>query len=65
MRTRAGPLNRWLDALKAAGAGMIFREKVSGERADRPQLTKLMAGLKTAREMGFEGSVCAAAILSH
>ena len=47
MRTRAGPLNRWLDALKAAGAGMIFREKVSGARADRPQLTKLKAGLKT------------------
>jgi DNA invertase Pin-like site-specific DNA recombinase len=28
-------------------AGTIFREKVSGARADRPQLAKLMAGLKT------------------
>ena len=30
----------------SAGAGTIFREKVSGARADRPQLAKLMAGLK-------------------
>jgi Resolvase, N terminal domain len=29
-----------------AGADLVFREKVSGVRADRPQLAKLMAGLK-------------------
>jgi DNA invertase Pin-like site-specific DNA recombinase len=36
-----------LEALKAAGAEMIYREKISGARADRPQLAKMMAGLKT------------------
>jgi len=35
-----------LMALQAAGAETIYREKISGARADRPQLAKLMAGLK-------------------
>jgi DNA invertase Pin-like site-specific DNA recombinase len=35
-----------LEALKAAGAETIYREKISGARADRPQLAKLMAALK-------------------
>jgi DNA invertase Pin-like site-specific DNA recombinase len=35
-----------LDALKAAGATTIYREKISGARADRRQLAKLMAALK-------------------
>ena len=35
-----------IEALKAAGATTIYREKISGVRANRPQLAKLMAALK-------------------
>src|ERR1700756_2919887 len=35
-----------LEALKEAGAATSYREKVSGARANRPQLAKLMACLK-------------------
>jgi DNA invertase Pin-like site-specific DNA recombinase len=35
-----------LEALTMAGAATIFREKISGARADRPQLAKLMATIK-------------------
>jgi DNA invertase Pin-like site-specific DNA recombinase len=44
--TQGQDLTAQIEALKAAGASTIYREKVSGVRADRPQLTKLMAGLK-------------------
>ena len=35
-----------LEQLTAAGATTIYKEKISGARADRPQLAKLMAALK-------------------
>ena len=35
-----------LEALKSAGAETVYRGKISGVRADRPQLAKLMASLK-------------------
>ena len=38
-------LSGQIETLKAAGAETIYQEKVSGVRADRPQLAKLMAKL--------------------
>src|SRR5260370_3139089 len=44
--TQDQQLTGQIEALKAAGATTIYREKVSGVRADRPQLAKLMAALQ-------------------
>jgi DNA invertase Pin-like site-specific DNA recombinase len=35
-----------VERLKAAGAERVYAEKISGARADRPQLAKLMASLQ-------------------
>ena len=40
--TQDQDLSGQIEALKTAGATTIYREKVSGIRADRPQLGKLM-----------------------
>jgi DNA invertase Pin-like site-specific DNA recombinase len=39
-------LSGQIAALTGAGATTIFREKISGARADRPQLTKLLSSLR-------------------
>jgi DNA invertase Pin-like site-specific DNA recombinase len=43
--TRDQDLGPQIDAPKAAGAETTYREKISGVRADRPQLARLMAKL--------------------
>ena len=44
--TEGQTLDAQLEALKAAGAETIYREKMSGTRGDRPQLRKMIAGLQ-------------------
>src|SRR3982074_2665117 len=44
--TQDQDLSGQLEALTAAGATSIFKEKISGARGDRPQLAKLMSTLK-------------------
>lgn len=43
--TDAQDLTNQVAQLKATGCGTIFREKISGATAERPQLKKLMAAL--------------------
>ena len=44
--TQGQDLTAQIEALKTAGAETTFKEKVSGVRADRPRLAKLMASLQ-------------------
>ena len=44
--TQDQQLTGQIEALKAVGAATIYREKISGVRADRPQLAKLMTSLQ-------------------
>jgi DNA invertase Pin-like site-specific DNA recombinase len=44
--TQDQSLDGQIAAVKKAGAATIFKERISGVRADRPQLTKLMASLR-------------------
>src|SRR5580704_17151270 len=44
--TQDQDLSAQLAALKTAGASTVYREKISGVRADRPQLKKMVAALK-------------------
>src|SRR5215204_2098278 len=43
--TNGQTLDAQVAELKAAGAAKVFREKVSGARADRPQLARLLRSL--------------------
>jgi DNA invertase Pin-like site-specific DNA recombinase len=45
--TKDQTLDLQLDALKKAGCSKIYTETVSGARADRPELAKLMDALRT------------------
>jgi DNA invertase Pin-like site-specific DNA recombinase len=45
--TAGQDLSAQIEALKAAGATTIYKEKISGVRADRPQLAKLMQGWRS------------------
>jgi DNA invertase Pin-like site-specific DNA recombinase len=44
--TEGQDLSAQLETLNKAGATTVYKEKISGARADRPQLAKLMATLK-------------------
>jgi DNA invertase Pin-like site-specific DNA recombinase len=44
--TQDQDLSAQLEALRKTGAKTVYREKVSGVRADRPQLARLMASLR-------------------
>lgn len=44
--TQDQDLSTQLSSLKSARAETIFKEKISGVRADRPQLTKMVAALR-------------------
>ena len=43
--TDAQDLTNQVAQLKAAGCGVVYREKMSGATAERPQLKKLLAAL--------------------
>ena len=43
--TDAQALEGQIEALEAAGAERVFREKVSGARRDRPELRRMLEGL--------------------
>ena len=45
--TEGQSLDGQVDAVRKAGAGTIFKERISGVRADRPQLAKLIASLQS------------------
>src|SRR5216684_3659875 len=44
--TQDQDLSGQVEALSAAGASKLFKEKISGARADRPQLARLMSALR-------------------
>ena len=43
--TESQTIDAQLEALKAVGCEKIFREKISGANADRPELVRLLAAI--------------------
>ena len=46
LSTDGQTLDAQINVLKTAGAEKVFQEKISGARADRPQLSMMLASLK-------------------
>ena len=49
--TDAQALDAQVEALRSAGAGQVFQEKISGARRDRPELRRLLARLGDGDEL--------------
>jgi DNA invertase Pin-like site-specific DNA recombinase len=59
--TQDQDLTAQLAALKTAGTGTIYREKISGVRADRLQLARMVAALSAVTSLSSPGSIGSAA----
>jgi hypothetical protein len=64
-RPRIDAMDAQQSALKAAGAGQIFAEKVSGAETDRKQLAKAIAASLRASWLNQISALAARALVRH